>query len=125
MQQVSSALSLSAMKLYKHHLIFAGLPFFIEYPTPMTVVNGSDIQLECLVGGEPPPMITWLKDFTVLNTTSEPGIQIEENGTLIIMDAIFEDSGFYTCAADNGFGINQVSVSVEVIPELTPNKTGW
>ena len=87
----------------------------------MSVFNGSLIKLDCLVRGEPAPTVTWLKDFEPLNLTSS--FTIEPNGTLFIFDALLEDAGFYTCMADNGLGINQVSVNVEVIPEVTVNKT--
>ena len=103
-------------------LSFSGLPSFLVYPAPVTVVNGSLITLDCLVRGEPAPSIIWLKDFTPVNLTS--GIMVEGNGTLVITDASLEDAGFYTCVADNGLGINQVSVPVEVIPEVIVNKTG-
>ena len=86
--------------------------------------NGSLISLDCLARGEPEPTISWLKDFTAINLTFSDNIVLEANGTLVIMEADFEDTGFYTCVADNGLGINQVSVSVEVIPEIPINKTG-
>ena len=101
-----------------------GPPFFLVYPSPVMAVNGSLIFLDCLAGGEPEPTISWLKDFTAINLTFSDNIVLEANGTLVIMEAEFEDTGFYTCVADNGLGINQVSVPVEVIPEITINKTG-
>ena len=84
-------------------------------------MNGSSISLDCVVTGEPTPAISWLKDFLPLNDSD---IEIAENGTLSIMEADFEDAGFYTCIADNGLGINQVSVAVDVFPLLSQNKTG-
>ena len=85
------------------------------------------ITLDCLVRGKPAPLITWLKDFEPLNITADPRIELERNGTLVITDADVEDSGFYTCVADNGLGINQVSVTVEVVSDdldIVQNKTG-
>ena len=97
---------------------------FIVYPAPQAVVNGSSISLDCLVRGQPMPVVVWLKDFQPLNITSDSGIDVADNGTLSIMDADFDDAGFYTCVADNGLGINQVSVNVEVSPLIIHNKTG-
>ena len=97
---------------------------FLVYPAPQAVVNGSSISLDCLVRGQPLPSIVWLKDFMPLNITSDSGVEIFDNGTLFITDADLEDSGFYTCIADNGLGINQVSVNVEVFPLIIHNKTG-
>ena len=107
-------------------LLFSGFPSFAIYPSPQTVVNGSLITLDCRAIGQPPPVVSWFKNFEALNLTADSGIEVEENGTLFIRDADFDDSGFYTCMADNGLGINQVSVAVEVIPllQITQNKTG-
>ena len=88
---------------------------FTVYPAPQNVVNGSLIVLDCLARGEPPPAISWLKDFLPLNISSDLRFQLEENGTLFIMESEIEDSGFYTCVANNGLGVNQVSVTVQVI----------
>jgi hypothetical protein len=90
----------------------------------MTAINGSLISLDCLARGEPDPTIFWLKDFTAINLTFSDNIMLEANGTLVIKDADFEDTGFYTCVADNGLGVNQVSVTVDIIPDITINKTG-
>ena len=97
---------------------------FLVYPAPQAVVNGSSISLDCLVRGEPTPAIRWLKDFVPLNITSDSRIEISDDGTLFISDAGLDDTGFYTCVADNGLGINQVSVNVEVFPLIIHNKTG-
>ena len=90
----------------------------------MTAVNGSLILLDCQAIEEPALTISWLKDFIPINFNSSDNVMLEPDGTLVIVDADFEDAGFYTCVADNGLGINQVSVPVEVIPEITVNKTG-
>ena len=102
----------------------AGLPSFIVYPVPQDVVNGSSISLDCLVRGEPTPTVSWLKDFMPLNIMSNSSIEIFDNGTLFVSDADLDDAGFYTCIADNGLGINQVSVNVDVFPLIIHNKTG-
>lgn len=107
-----------------NYFCYAGLPSFFVYPAPQAVVNGSSISLDCLVRGEPMPVVRWLKDFMSLNITSDSGIKVFDNGTLFIADAGLDDAGFYTCIADNGLGINQVSVNVEVFPLIIQNKTG-
>ena len=89
------------------------LPFFNVFPRPAWIINGSSVTLECEAGGSPPPRISWLKDFTPLNLTDSTAIVLS-NGSLFIPDAQEVDIGFYTCQADNGVGVNQVSVSVDV-----------
>ena len=120
---LSLSLSLTLSLSLSLSLSLLGPPSFLVYPAPVRTVNGSLITLDCLVRGDPAPTVSWLKDFMAVNLTSG-NITIEPNGTLVIMQAGFEDAGFYTCVADNGLGINQVSVPVEVISEVIINKTG-
>lgn len=92
------------------------LPFFTVFPRPAWVTNGSSVSLDCEAGGFPPPTISWLKDFTPLNLTDSAAVVLM-NGTLFISMANQEDTGFYTCQANNGVGVNQVSVGVDVFIE--------
>ena len=40
-----------------------------------------------------------------------------ENGTLVIENADFDDTGSYTCRANNTAGTNQIVISIDVVPE--------
>ena len=44
-----------------------------------------------------------------------------ENGTLVIENADFDDTGSYTCRANNTAGTNQIVISIDVVPE----EGGW
>lgn len=97
------------------------LPFFTVFPRPVWVINGSDIIIDCQAGGSPPPMIDWLKDF--MNLTDATTVVLP-NGSLFIPDAQEEDTGFYTCRADNGIGVNQVSIGVDIFNESPVGLSG-
>ncbi len=95
------------------------MPVFDTYPLPAWLTNGSMLVLNCSAIGQPQPNITWLLNFEALNVTDCDdddliGAMLCSNGSLIIRSVDFSDSGFYTCVADNGFSVNQVSVSVDV-----------
>lgn len=95
---------------------------FNVYPLPAWLVNGSYLRLDCQAFSDPPANIYWLLNFEEINITTLDcngvGLVTDtvlcSNGSLIIPEVDFSDTGFYTCVADNDFGVNQVSVSVDV-----------
>ena len=40
-----------------------------------------------------------------------------ENGTLVIENADFDDTGSYTCRANNTAGTNQIVITIDVVSE--------
>lgn len=64
----------------------------------VTILRGSDAQLECPVYGYPKPDIVWRKG--ALDVPLDDRIRVE-NGTLLIHNATYEDEGLYTCKASN------------------------
>ena len=66
-----------------------------------TVLEGDNLQLTCKASGLPQPIITW--------TREKPGNQgntgvVQEGEVLTITNINRNDSGTFTCTADNGFG---------------------
>lgn len=45
-------------------------PVFVAQPLQQTVIEGSDVTLECAANGYPKPTILWLKDGVALDLTS-------------------------------------------------------
>ena len=86
-------------------------PHFLSDPIDVTAREGDDISLECDVGGEPRPKITW---------TSEDGkvIGSAKNQTLKIKRVLSSDEGVYYCRANNPVGSVSGSVSLIVHGEL-------
>ncbi len=97
-------------------LCLLGLPQFLVSPLPQWVFNGSDFILDCIVGGAPPPNITWLLNWVPVDLASG-SYEVLGNGSLLVMEARGDTVGFYTCLADNGIGVSKSSVRVEIMTE--------
>ena len=69
-----------------------------------SVTYNSSIQFKCSLSGFPTPEILWAKDE--VNLTS--------NNTLTIRQARWEDSGKYTCSAENSEGSKNSTFWIEV-----------
>lgn len=113
------------------YTLHTAFPLFDVYPLPMWVGEGSTLVLDCQATSVPPPTISWLQDFEPVNVTAMDCSNLEVtsdpvvclNGSLIVVEVDFSATGFYTCVADNGVdSVNQVSVSVDVVPAT--NLTG-
>jgi len=86
-------------------------PYFTSDPIDVTAREGDDISLECEVGGEPKPKITWTRE-------DGKAISSARNHTLNIKRVLSSDEGVYYCRADNPVG--SVSGSVSLIVHAEP-----
>ncbi|XP_007935886.1 hemicentin-1 [Orycteropus afer afer] len=85
-----------------------------------TVNENSQAVLPCVADGIPTPTINWKKDNVLLadllgKYTAEP------YGELVLENVVAEDSGIYTCVANNAAGedTHTVSLTVHVLPTFT------
>ena len=110
-------------RLYLIHESSVFIPFSPAQPqiVNMSVPNsstseGKNIVLTCLVSGIPTPDITWLKDGTVLSTNDRIVISpISSNESqLVILEAIMDDAGGYTCSASSIGGTAAMTRFVKV-----------
>jgi hypothetical protein len=110
-------------------------------PTDALLVHtdiGSDIRLECLVRGNPPPDLKWVRDGQVLTNTSRSYgksyfLHIGEDGgpggsssadypgrwvNLTILKTDPEDAGEYTCVGSNdgGFAEKNLTLNFQDVP---------
>ncbi|XP_012591877.2 hemicentin-1 [Microcebus murinus] len=85
-----------------------------------TVNENSQAILPCVADGIPTPAINWKKD-NVLLTNLLGKYTAEPYGELILENAGLEDSGTYTCVANNAAGedTHTVSLTVHVLPTFT------
>ncbi|XP_019331707.1 brother of CDO isoform X1 [Alligator mississippiensis] len=76
----------------------------IIYPTEaqtIIVTKGQSLILECVASGIPPPRVTWAKDGSNVSGYNKTRFLLSN---LLIDTTNEEDSGTYSCMADNGVG---------------------
>ncbi|XP_044243814.3 hemicentin-1 isoform X3 [Ursus arctos] len=85
-----------------------------------TVNENSEAVLPCVADGIPTPAINWKRD-NVLLANLLGKYTIEPYGELILENVVPEDSGTYTCVANNAAGedTHMVSLTVHVLPTFT------
>jgi hypothetical protein len=74
-----------------------------------TVIQGTDVELDCDVTGSPPPTIVWTLNGGQL------GVNARQTGNILrILNIKPENSGVYICTASNNAGSDQVATVVDV-----------
>uniref|UniRef100_A0A8B9BNN6 Hemicentin 1 n=1 Tax=Anser brachyrhynchus TaxID=132585 RepID=A0A8B9BNN6_9AVES len=78
------------------------------------VVAGNSLTLECKAAGNPPPLLTWLKDGVPVKASSN--LRIVSGGKkLEILNAIEADRGQYLCVATSIAGEKEIKYEVEIL----------
>ena len=72
----------------------------------LTILDKSNVTVECTATGVPPPLLSWTKDGIKLNSL-EPNL-------LHLRNIALEDAGRYTCTADNFLGFVSQSTLLSV-----------
>merc|ERR1712013_567351 len=76
------------------------------------VYQDKDVSLECeVVGGWPAPEVLWYKDGQIVDKKK---VTIEEDNTLKIRNAEKEDTGIYTCTAENSEGSDNLTTQLNI-----------
>ncbi|XP_043342030.1 hemicentin-1 isoform X3 [Cervus canadensis] len=85
-----------------------------------TVNENSQAVLPCVADGIPTPAINWKKDNVLLSNLLGK-YTVEPYGELILENVVPEDSGTYTCIANNAAGEDRhtISLTVHVLPTFT------
>jgi len=73
----------------------------------LTILDRSNVTVECMAKGIPPPSLSWRKDGDILENTSAANI-------LHLRGVTLEDAGRYTCTADNFVGSDSQSAVLSV-----------
>uniref|UniRef100_A0A4W5PQ06 Ig-like domain-containing protein n=1 Tax=Hucho hucho TaxID=62062 RepID=A0A4W5PQ06_9TELE len=95
-------------------------PHFLQKLKSREVLEGSKVQLDCVVRGLPMPEVRWFCEGKELENC--PDIQIINNGelhSLIIAEAFEEDTGRYSCFASNFYGTDSTSAEIYVEDSYT------
>ncbi|CAF3636008.1 unnamed protein product [Rotaria sordida] len=80
------------------------LPVFVKPMKDTTINEGTRFTFECIIDGNEPINVTWLKDQTIISSLTHD-IQYERGlATLTLVDVQKEDSAYYTCRASNSAG---------------------
>uniref|UniRef100_A0AAY4DTW0 Ig-like domain-containing protein n=1 Tax=Denticeps clupeoides TaxID=299321 RepID=A0AAY4DTW0_9TELE len=97
---------------------------YTKYSSLVSIINGENLQLNCLSKGSPLPKLIWtLPSGVVLSRAEAKGrYAVWENGTLTVQMASVYDRGTYHCRLTNEHGSSLLTVSVIVIaypPRIT------
>nr|XP_060624896.1 myopalladin [Anolis sagrei ordinatus] len=90
-------------------------PHFTQKLKSREVLEGTKVQLDCIVVGIPTPEIRWYCEGKELENS--PDIQIVQSGdlhSLTIVEAFEEDTGRYSCFASNIYGTDSTSAEIFV-----------
>ncbi|XP_074001769.1 myosin light chain kinase, smooth muscle isoform X1 [Numenius arquata] len=112
--------STSWLLTVRRHKVQEVAPCFSSVLKGCTVSEGQDFVLQCCVGGEPVPQITWLlndQPIQYAHSTFEDGV-----AKLTVQDALPEDDGIYTCLAENNTGQASCSAQVTVKEKKSSKK---
>ncbi|XP_027866862.1 matrix-remodeling-associated protein 5 isoform X1 [Xiphophorus couchianus] len=84
------------------------------------VYEGSKVELECKVEGDPVPRVKWVLPNSIQLMTTSPSVPsqwqvaVDDSGTLHINQASLTDSGIYRCTGSSAAGADTVSVHLHV-----------
>uniref|UniRef100_UPI00398EA259 matrix-remodeling-associated protein 5 n=1 Tax=Pristiophorus japonicus TaxID=55135 RepID=UPI00398EA259 len=99
-----------------------------RYTSLVRILPGESMRLDCTVGGNPVPQLSWvLPNGVMLNRPQNGGrFSLLQNGSLIVHEASVYDRGTYSCRAVSELGVTFMSVAVIVIaypPRITNGPT--
>ncbi|KAL1128890.1 hypothetical protein AAG570_013424 [Ranatra chinensis] len=86
-------------------------PFLMREPTDVTAVAEDNVELECLVGGDPQPTILWRRED---GTMPIGRARISQHSRLRIDRVTPHDEGIYICDANNIVGSVSARASLTV-----------
>ena len=90
-------------------------PRFRQNLTDSVVTEGGSITITCTISGHPFPRITWYKADTLIRESQDFQYLINGNRvSLKIKVALPQDTGEYTCRADNTYGSTSCTCRVTV-----------
>ncbi|XP_069722421.1 leucine-rich repeats and immunoglobulin-like domains protein 1 isoform X2 [Phaenicophaeus curvirostris] len=93
------------------------LPSFIKTPRDLTIRTGTMVRLECAAEGHPPPQIAWQKDGgTDFPAARERRMHVmPDDDVFFITNVKIEDTGVYSCTAQNSAGSVLASANLTVL----------
>ncbi|NXC16364.1 BOC protein, partial [Corythaeola cristata] len=99
-QEVKTSVSSERLRVRRSTAEAARIIYPPEAQT-IIVTKGQSLILECVASGIPPPRVTWAKDGSNVSAYNKTRFLLSN---LLIDPTSEEDSGTYSCTADNGVG---------------------
>ncbi|XP_055948498.1 hemicentin-1-like isoform X2 [Argiope bruennichi] len=94
-----------------------------EFRARPTAYVNKPVTLECPMSGNPLPQIKWLKNGKEINLDEERNIYIHSDGQrLSLMRAKNEDTGKYSCVAENDVGSEAYQFDLQILAAPTIDK---
>ncbi|NWU93884.1 HMCN1 protein, partial [Upupa epops] len=78
------------------------------------VVAGNSLTLECKAAGNPPPLLTWLKDGVPVKASDKVRI-VASGRKLEILNTVEADRGHYLCVATSIAGEKEMKYEVDIL----------
>uniref|UniRef100_G3Q2S1 Contactin-3 n=1 Tax=Gasterosteus aculeatus aculeatus TaxID=481459 RepID=G3Q2S1_GASAC len=94
-------------------------PQFLNYPTNTYAYESTDMELECAVTGNPPPLVRWMKNGEEVIPSDY--FQIVDGSNLQILGLVKSDEGFYQCVAENSAGSSQAMAQLLLREPVSPS----
>ena len=79
----------------------------------VTALTNTNITIQCPTSGVPTPTVTWTKDGEQVH--GDGRYTVQDDGSLLISEAVEEDSARYTCIADSVIGKDNASTKVQIV----------
>ncbi|NWQ80773.1 BOC protein, partial [Columbina picui] len=99
-QEVKTSVSSERLRVRRSTAEAARIIYPPETQT-IIVTKGQSLILECVASGIPPPRVSWAKDGSSVSAYNKTRFLLSN---LLIDPTSEEDSGTYSCTADNGVG---------------------
>lgn len=86
-----------------------------EIKNDLKAIENGTSQIECYVEGNPKPIILWIKDGHLINTSENTHYEVFQDGQVLQISHVTPiDAGHYTCVASNVAGTKEKSFVLDV-----------
>lgn len=92
-------------------------PSFVVTPSERTVVEGSDVTIDCSARGNPEPQISWTQNTDTISSNIRS--RLLNNGSLYITNVRISDAGRYECSASNIIQTISSAANLRVLGQLS------